>query len=831
MTLEAPSCESTREGGSLRRWRRVRHPALIAIAGLLLQGALLGGTPAVPDLTKGGTRDDKHDWTLGPTGARGWIWGWRLETTNARQILVTQVDKGSPADGVLEAGDVILGIDGKPFTSDCRKAFGRAITEAEKAENNGILKLIRWRKGKMQNVQLKLRVMGTYSDTAPYDCPKSKKILDEGCRYIAAHMKGGIDGEINALALLASGNPEYRPLVRDYARKLAPPDLKLKLFGGGGMASWHWGYTNLFLTEYHLATGDAAVLPAIREYSRKIAMGQSGVGSWGHGMAWPQLNGSKLHGSLGGYGALNQAGLVCHLSLVLARKCGVQDKEVDDAIARANRFFGFYVGKGSIPYGDHRPGWHVHDDNGKNSIAAVTFDIQGLRDATRFFSKMTVASYGERERGHTGNYFSFLWGPLGANRAGPRAAAAFLKELRWYYDLARRHDGSFRYQGAAGMGGGEHKYGNWDCTGAYMLAYALPLKKLYITGKGTSPENELRGNELDAVVEAGRGFSSWHMGLEPYRRKSVPELLECLGSWSPAVRHRAAQALAEKKADAVPQLARMLEEGPLHARYGACTALGALKGQAAPAVPALMQALSHPDLWLRIQACYALASIGDPARDAVPTLLKLAAERSDDDPRQFMQRYLCFCLFYPGGALRMRGLIARSLDGVDRRLLNPAVERLLQNPDGRARGAVATVFQHLSYDEIKPLLPAIHRAIVEPAPSGVMFASGVRLRGLELFAKHRIREGMRLCIEVMDIERWGKRHRITQCLKILAKYGGAAKPLLPQLRELEKRLLAHREAKGLKPQIDLLRKVMADIQAATDAPELRSLNLPGGNGR
>jgi len=796
---------------------------------------LLGGTdicdaatkPQVPDLTKGGRRDKYHDWNLGPTGARGWIWGWRLETTDSRQILITKVDKGSPADGVLKVGDVILGVNGKPFTADARKSLGRAITEAEKRENKGILKLIRWRQGKQQEVQIQLRVMGSYSDTAPFNCRKSKRILDAGCRYIAKHMKGGIDGKINALALLASGNKEYLSLVKNYARQVGPPDLKLKLFGGSGMASWHWGYSNLFLTEYYLATGDEYVLPAIREYSTNIAKGQSGVGSWGHGMAWPQLNDGRLHGRLGGYGALNQAGLICHLSLVLARKCGVKDKVVQQAIDRANRFFSFYIGKGSIPYGDHRPGWQVYDDNGKNSIAAILFDLQGHQEGARFFARMTVASYGERERGHTGNYFSFLWGPLGANRAGPEAVAAFLKEQRWYYDLARRWDGSFPYQGGAGMGGGEHKYGGWDCTGAYVLAYALPFKKLYITGKGTSRDNELTGGELNDVIEAGRGFSSWHTGVEPYHHKSEKELLECLRSWSPAVRHRAALALAKKPGDFVPQLTRMLGSGDLHARYGACQALGALKERAASAVPALIKTLSHQDLWLRIQACYTLAYIGGPAKESVPVLLKLATREDADDPREFMQRYLSFCLFYPGGALRMRGVIAHSLDGVDRRLLHPAVERLLRNPDGRARGAVSSVYKHLSYEEIKPLLPAIYRAIEEPAPSGVMFASGIRLRGLELLARHRIREGIPLCLRVMEIDRWGKRHRITECLKILRSYGGAAKAALPELRELERKLQAHWEARGLGPQIKLLRKTIAEIEAAKEQPQLRSLNLTG----
>jgi len=798
-----------------------------ALLGTLLVGA--GGAagarskPAPPDLTAGGARDDRHDWNLGPTGARGWIWGWRLETTDSRQILITTVEKGSPADGVLEAGDVILGVDGKPFAEDARKALGRAITEAERPRSKGVLRLLRWRRGERKEVALRLRVLGSYSDTSPYRCQKSRRIVEAGCRHIARHMKGGIDGKINALALLASGDERYLPLVRDYARQAGPPGLKLKLHGGGGLVAWHWGYSNLFLTEYFLATGDRAVLPAIREYSVNIANGQSGVGTWGHGMAWPQANEGRLHGSLGGYGALNQAGLICHLSLVLARKCGVKDKAVEEALARANRFFGFYIGKGSIPYGDHRPGWAVHDDNGKNSIAAVLFDAQGHAEGTRFFSRMTVASYGERERGHTGNYFSFLWGPLGARRAGPAAAAAFLKQQRWYYDLARKWDGSFPYQGGAASAGGEHKYGNWDCTGAYVLAYALPEKRLYMTGKGTSAANELSSQEITEAIQAGKGFSSWHMGIEPYRTRSVEQLMQSLGSWSPAVRHRAAAALAEREGDFVPDLLRRLADERMEARYGACEALGALKGRAAAAVPALTATLKQPDLWLRIQATYALAAIGAPARKAAPELLKLAVRDAPGDPREFTQRYLAFGLFYPGGALRMVGLLARDLEGVDRRQLYPAVVRLLKNDDGRARGCVSSVYKQLTYEELKPILPAIHQAIVEPAPSGVMFAGGIRLRGLQLLARLRMKEGMALCLKVMEIEKWGKRHRIAECLKVLRTYGAAAKAVLPELRDLERRLRSHREAKGLTKEIDLVRQTIAEIEAAGDAPKLRSL--------
>jgi len=802
-------------------------PILAALAVLALFGSAISqleaARPPVPDLTRGGDPDDKHAWNLGPTGARGWMWGWRLETTDARQILITEVAEGSPADGVLEPGDVILGTGGEPFTEDARKSLGRAITRAETEAAGGVLRLIRWRDGKADDVRLKLAVMGGYSDRSPWNCPKARKILDDGCRHIAANMNGGIDGKINALALLAAGEEEYGPLVRQYARELAPPDLKLKLFGGSGMASWHWGYTNLLLTEYYLATGDEYVLPAVREYSTKIARGQSCVGSWGHGMAWPDANEGRIGGRLGGYGALNQAGLICHLSLALAKKCGIEDKYVDRAIGRANQFFGFYIGKGSIPYGDHRPGWHVHDDNGKNSIAAITYDVQGHEAGARFFSRMTVASYAERERGHTGNYFSFLWGPPGAARTGPEAAAAFLEQQRWYYDLARSHDGSFPYQGGAGSSGGEHKYGNWDCTGAYMLTYALPRAKLYITGKATRDENRLAGEQLRRTIDAGAGFSSWHLGVEPYRQKTDAELLARLESWSPAVRHRAATALAERDDDPMPQLLELLESDSPNARYGACQALGALKQRGAAAVPALTAALEDRDVWLRIQACYALSAIGQPARQSVRELLELAAKEDPNDPREMTQRYLAFGLFYPGGALRMVGLLARSIEDVDRELLYRAVEKLLENPDGRARGAVGSVYEHLGYEEMKPLLPSILRAIEEPAPSGVMFASGIRLQGLALLAKHRIAEGMPLCLEVMEVDKWGKRHRITQCLKILQTYGGAARPMIPRLEEPEARLKNHREARGLKPQIDQVRQTIAAIEADDDPPELRRI--------
>ena len=104
-----------------------------------------------------------------------------------------------------------------------------------------------------------------------------------------------------------------------------------------------------------------------------------------------------------------------------------------------------------------------------------------------------------------------------------------------------------------------------------------------------------------------------------------------------------------------------------------------------------------------------------------------------------------------------------------------------------------------------------------------MFADGIRLKGLALLAKYHIKEGLPLCLDIIDIERWNKRDRITRCLKALQAYGGAAAPLLPRLAELEKELQSHREANALEPQLELVRQTVAVIKADKNPPMLRGI--------
>lgn len=787
---------------------------------------------AVPDLTKVVDFERKGEYYLGPTGAKGWMYtADNFMTTNARQILITQVKPESAADGVLEVGDVILGVGGKHFNSDARKSFGRAIDEAERSENRGILKLIRWRpvkdanprKGAETTVELKLKVMGDYSDTAPWNCPKSKRILEDALKVIVDRNDMGRLGA-TALALLATGQKEHLEIVRDYIHnaKWAKPDIKISV-ETGGKQSWHCGYYNLLLTEYFLATGDKYVLPAIREYSVKTAMGQSNGGTWGHGFAWTSQNDGKLHGRLPGYGALNQAGLPCFLSLLLAKKCGVEHPEIDDAISRSRRFFQQFIDKGSIGYGFHRPSLEIFANgrngmsgNGKNGIAAVAFRVQGNRKAVRFFSKLTASLYNTCEYGHSGNSYSYFWDPLGANCGGPELAAAFLKELRWYYALTRQADGSFVNQPLGGQYGG----GLLDPTAAQVLIASLPRRAIYLTGKGQNESEWLDTNEVKEAIAAGR----WRLANTD--DMSADELIGKLDNWSPIAREWIAKALAEKEGNFVPRLIRQLKDDSPEARAGACAALGYLGERAADAVPSLSQALTDKEPVVCMSAGYALARIGQPAQQAVPDLLRAVLASRENDLMRPRQQALAYSFgharartapLYFNGILPQVAQGQNPLRDLDRKLLYPAITKLLHDPSGRTRGCGAYAFQFFSREDTAAMAQEIYDAIKIPAMNYLMFDDDPRRCGLDLMARFRIKEGIPLCFETFDLKRWGAYARFPARFNTLQAYGGNAKPFLPELREMRK---LWRDG----PHRDMLEETIKVIEEDDNPPAMISLH-------
>lgn len=749
----------------------------------------------VPDLTTRPEVDTKHTYNLGATGMRGWIFtkapthmdSYQGRTTVlARQILVTHVGAKSPADGVMNVGDVILGLDGKPFDDDARKLFAAAIQRAEGTAGKGDLNLLVWRDGKTQDVHLTLRVLGDYGTTNPLESDKAKIIFEEACKALAKEkLVDGWAGPISGLAMLASAKEELLPVVKEYAQRIAAKttahDPKNPESG-----TWDLSYRGLFLCEYFLLTRDETVLPAIEHLSIAMARGQGMFGTFGHNLLRPGPNG-ELHGPVPAYGPVNQTGLVTNIAILTGGFCGVKDPEVPAAVDRGAKYFATFVGRGAIPYGEHLA-YPTYDNNGKNAMAAVFFTLQKDRtNEARYYAKSVVASFKNREYGHTGQGFSYLWAALGANCAGPEALAAYFNEASWHYDLVRRSDGSFTYDGGEQYGAGSTHdntyYGNSSYHGlspnaTYVLTYSLPLKKLLITGRDTNKAVWLDEKETKKAIRSG------HFDLAR-KTCTIDELVTTLGDWSPVARSWAAEELASRSEakKLVPKLIELADGPNPLVRQGACEALGFIKDPVA--IPVLIKQLNSDDHWLRYKAAMAIGAMGEAARPALPQLLQIVIDQARTgetidwtDPVMTAQTQI--------GDIVFNRLLRRSMDGADKDLLASAIRAMLTNTDGAGRGQVAHIIQHqLTVDQLRAIGPDILKSIKEVAPADTMFGDGIREAAVNTLAKHHFEEGIDATVLYARTQAaWGSQDRMVRIMKALASFGTAAKRVLPELHKM-----------------------------------------------
>jgi hypothetical protein len=391
--------------------------------------------------------------------------------------------------------------------------------------------------------------------------------------------------------------------------------------------------------------------------------------------------------------------------------------------------------------------------------------------------------------------------------------------------MARGWDGRVEHVGFPGEG----SYDGWDCTGAYLLGYALPLKSLYLTGRKPGAAPVLSPAEVTETIAAGRDFTFQNTERKDwYAQRKTEVLLAGLSSWSPAVRLRSSQELSHREGDFLPQILELLNSKDRNSRYGACEALAKLGPKADPAAPQVRALLNDKDPWLRMLAARTLAYMGPAVRAAaVPDLLRATLIKDPEDRRQRLVGEVAKALFAPmPGTNEPTPILSKSLDGVDRPLLYVALKEVLANEDGLIRGLAAGIYPMLSAEDAKALLPEIVEATRKNAPSGEMFRYGIRWAGLDLLARFRIREGMALCVDMLNEFEWGRDQN--QCTKPLKKYGGAAKEVVPRLRET---IAATRKAikaepwngEGWNKDILAIEKLIKEIEADKNSAPVQSI--------
>lgn len=406
---------------------------------------------------------------LGPTGAAAWMRGENFE--------VMKVDPGSPADGILKTGDLIVGVDETDFTldTDSRMIFGNAIGKAEAKDGKLALKIRR--DGQEKNVTIPLPAIGPYAKTWPFNCPKSQLILHKACQRLEDLQlpngdivtDGGFGTFTSGLLLLAAGEPRFMDAALRAVYATDKKDLKKISY-----ANWALGYGGILLAEYYLLTGDKTVLPRLQDVVDTLAKGQMNCGSWGH------------NNPSGGYGALNQPGAACAIAMTLAKECGLKVDE--NSLKKAVKFYSQFAELGAVPYGDHKPNPRAPDDNGKSSIAAILCSLYPeLKKEAEAFANSIAVSYWLREEGHTGGLFSIIWGPLACDLTDDEAFRKFMDYQKWFYNLSRCWNGSLkmlpyfealnRFDNCTYIGT-DGKF----TTGGMGLVYALPHRKLRILG-------------------------------------------------------------------------------------------------------------------------------------------------------------------------------------------------------------------------------------------------------------------------------------------------------------------------------------------------------------
>ncbi len=704
-----------------------RH--LLSCLGAFLLGLSSTTQAAPPDLTAGGVPNSTFNINLGPTGLEGWVYLDSNGTADARQIRVNKVDAGSPAAGILAVGDVILGVNGTgaepvAFSSDARVTLAQAINLAE-GRNPATLKLIRWRSGLTATVTITLEYMGgSYTATAPFNCPKSAAILHKGVNYIMTSEPGSGYGGFGANVLMAVNDPsnpsnaarQARAQTEARALNLTQSEINQRIAGYvdrrlGGNAPWTSGPALITQAEYYLQTGDSTVLPSIRARAIEIANGQSMFGTVGHNFALAGPNGEN-NGPYGiGYGPVNNAGLPCFLGLVLANKCGLTDAPILAGIDRSSKFFQYYADLGSVPYGENKEYIYLASNNGKAGLAALALGmLNGYDSQAKYFTKLSVYGANERDSGHTGAYFNHQWTPLGANLGGQAALTRYFLQNAALYDLARRWNGSFVYQpGGISNYGTDHR-ASWTI----LLTYAAPLAKLHITGKNANPALALNATDM-AELNLGMSYNA--------AGRTTPQLLQDLAHSIPQVRWAAGREIANNRKTEhtaiLPTLTNMAQNGATFAaQHGALFALKVMANDSA--APVLAGLLMSPNSKVRYAAADALDGLSLAAKTThlnaiVNALIAYDRPILPLDPANPMhaEKAPFGSLLFGGNGVWGSGRLSTA----NRAQLYPTFRIIAGAPMGGTRNSAFAVASSLTKTDVENLAEVLVNVGLEPPPA------------------------------------------------------------------------------------------------------------------
>ena len=459
--------------------------------------------------------------SIGPIGARVKVDHRvpKLPRSESNSATVEYIFENSLAEGKLEIGDVITGVNGKRFKNDFSAKLAKAIDYAE--GRNGKLILNIERDERKKKITFKLKKIGSYAKSWPAKCKKSERILQDACDWLVAHQQsnGRLEGKpgstfvlssVGGLAMLGCDPKRYKKPVKkiadfevNFLKKHVKEDGHYK---NGTLELWSLNYSAIFLAEYYLATKDKSVFPALEFLNQEIyhrQFHQADAETIAHVTALRKRRGDKgepvpkywfSHGKIdtksSGYVHLGVNVANACVALSLLHEAGV-DVDMENLKATKN-----YIEKactvGAMGYaariGQNRtPG----DAFGRTGTLGVALCLDGERP--EYTSKVTGAMNrlypNQMYLSHATTVMGKAWGALAIAQLDPQLFRRMMDECQHDFDLLRLSDGSFVANPVGEKGhskldllnGGNGQRHRWT-TAFNALIYALGERRLRITG-------------------------------------------------------------------------------------------------------------------------------------------------------------------------------------------------------------------------------------------------------------------------------------------------------------------------------------------------------------
>jgi hypothetical protein len=538
-----------------------------------------------------------------------------------------------------------------------------------------------------------------------------------------------------------------------------------------GPSGWSIGYTLITLGEYYLLTKDEKVIPTMKILALALARGQDAAGLWGHKLSRSELNRAP------GYGVMNQPSITNLIGLIFAKKCGIKEPKVIEALDKTYAWYSEFIGRGATPYGAHRPNSKGFNNNGTSGSLAVMFSLMNNKEGTSFFSQMSATTYDSLTSGHASSFFNPLWTPLGASLSGPEVTQQFFKRIQWYHTGERHWKGGFLRKDSPG-----------HVAGQVLLTYCLPRKALLITGREADESIWVKGDEATKVILRSK---------VTYEKKSIEELLLLMQSRFPAVREKAVgqmTKLSDRHGEKCTlKILEFYKKGNIQDKI---TALGYFKGRCNPEVAMANEKWlvsivkdEKENIKVRVAAAESLLGWGfkNSGYKYFEDYLKLThAKRSKPDPFGYVDISISRVIGQVMKGAEKNNNLARKKDKSfkakpltsDKELIYKTALKFLDHKRQDVRGNGINLLKSISIEDFYIVGDKLMHVLHNRDKGYHSYSGTLNSTGIGILADLNIEEGLGM-LEYGIFKGGGKwSFKYTALMRALPKYGKNAEPYL-----------------------------------------------------